>query len=134
MFPDPVQARERFGIDFNKIAEFVDYFHVPLSARDYTTNYWVDLLARDFLKILKKPVVLELSAEMPNFEKMEALLKTVAHLSKYEFKAILLLVHNSKNAIQIREYAVKNKDFRNWLAKFEFSEMKKIVEKWATIY
>jgi hypothetical protein len=134
MFPDPVLAKQRFGIDFDRIAELVDYFHVPLSARDYTTNYWVDLMARDFLRILKKPVVLELSAEMPNFEKMDSLLKTIAHLSKHSFKAILLLVHDSKNAMQISEFAVKNNDFRDWLAKFEFSEMIKIVEKWATIY
>ncbi len=50
MFPDPVLAKERFGIDFERIAEFVDYFHVPLSSRDYLTNYWVDLLSRDFLR------------------------------------------------------------------------------------
>jgi hypothetical protein len=134
MFPDPVLAKQRFGVDFDRVAELVDYFHVPLSARDYTTNYWVDLLARDFLKILKKPIMLELSAEMPNFEKMDSLLKTIAHLSKRSFKAILLLVHDSKNAMQIIEFAIKNKDFRDWLAKFEFSEMIKIVEKWATIY
>jgi hypothetical protein len=134
MFPDPVLAKQRFGIDFDRIAELVDYFHVPLSARDYATNYWVDLLARDFLKILNKPVVLELSAEMTNFEKMDSLLKTIAHLSKRSFKAILLLVHDSKNATQMREFAVKNKDFRDWLAKFEFSEMIKIVEEWTSIY
>ncbi|MCJ7714809.1 hypothetical protein MUO66_10190 [Candidatus Bathyarchaeota archaeon] len=134
MFPDPVLAKERFGIDFDKISEYVDYFHVPLSARDYTTNYWVDLLARDFLKTLKKPVVLELSAEMPNFEKMDALLKTMAYLSRFKFEAILLLVHNSKNAKEICEFAVKNKEYRDWLNRFEFSNMIKIIEKWATIY
>ena len=53
MFPDPVLAKERFGIDLEHIAQLVDYFHVPLSSRDYLTNYWVDLLARDFLKILR---------------------------------------------------------------------------------
>ena len=133
MFPDPVLAKERFGIDFDRIAKIVDYFHVPLSSRDYLTNYWVDLLARDFLKILKKPVVLELSAEMPNFEKTDALLKTIAHLSKRNFKAILLLVHDSNNAKQIIEFAVKNKDFRDWLTKFNFSEMLRIVENWTAI-
>ena len=134
MFPDPVLAKERFGIDFDKIAQIVDYFHVPLSSRDYLTNYWVDLIARDFLKILKKPVVLELSAEMPNFEKTDALLKTIAHLSKRKFKAILLLVHDSNNAKQIIEFAIKNKEFQDWLVKFDFSEMLKIVENWAAIY
>jgi hypothetical protein len=72
MFPDPLLAKERFGIDFDAIAELVDYFHVPLSSRDYFTNYWVDLLTRDFLKILKKPVVVELSGEMLNEEKTDA--------------------------------------------------------------
>jgi len=78
--------------------------------------------------------VLELSAEMPNFEKMDVLLKTIAHLSKYDFKAILLLTHDSKNAMQIIEFAVKNKDFRDWLIKFEFSEMLEIIDKWSSIY
>ena len=134
MFPDPVLARERFGIDFNQIAEYVDYFHVPLSARDYTTMYWVDLLTRDFIKILKKPVVLELSAEMPNDEKAEALLKTMAYVSRRDLQGILLLVHNSENARQICRFAVKNSEFREWLKKYEFTEMSQIVENWATIY
>lgn len=134
MFPDPVLAKERFGIDFDKIAQIVDYFHVPLSSRDYLTNYWVDLIARDFLKILKKPVVLELSAEMPNFEKTDALLKTISYLSRKNFKAILLLVHDSNNAKQIIKFAVTNKDFRDWLVKFDFSEMLRIVENWESIY
>jgi hypothetical protein len=134
MFPDPVLAKERFGIDFNQIAAYVDYFHVPLSARDYTTMYWVDLLTRDFIKILKKPVVLELSAEMPNDEKADALLKTIAYVSRRDLQGILLLVHNSENARQICRFAVKNSEFREWLKKYEFTEMSRIVENWATIY
>jgi len=134
MYPDPVLAKERFGIDFEKIAELVDYFHVPLSARDYTTNYWVDLLARDFTRILKKPVVLELSAEMPTNEKLDALLKTVAYVSKQNLKGVLFLVHDSENAKQICRFAVKNKDFRAWLKTYEFNEMSQIVDGWAKVY
>jgi len=134
MFPDPVLAKERFGIDFEKIADLVDYFHVPLSSRDYLTNYWVDLLARDFVKILKKPVVLELSAEMVTEEKAEALLKTVAYVSRHDLKAVLLLVHDSENAREICRYAVKNAEFRDWLRKNEFVEMSQIVDDWAKSY
>ncbi len=134
MYPDPVLAKERFGIDFEKIAELVDYFHVPLSARDYTTNYWVDLLARDFTRILKKPVVLELSAEMPTNEKLDALLKTVAYVSKQNLKGVLFLVHDSENAKQICRFAVKNTDFRAWLKTYEFNEMSQIVDDWAKVY
>jgi hypothetical protein len=134
MFPDPVLAKERFGINFERIAELVDYFHVPLSSRDYLTNYWVDLLSRDFLKILSKPVIVELSAEMVTDEKTDALLKIVAHLSRHDLMGVLLLVHDSENAKQICRYAVNNSAFREWLRKYEFAEMTRIVDEWAKLY
>jgi hypothetical protein len=134
MFPDPVLAKERFGIDFNEIAELVDYFHVPLSSRDYLTNYWVDTIVRDFVATLKKPVAVELSAEMPTDEKLDALLKTVAYISRHKIDAVLLLVHNSDNAKQVAKFAVQNSDFREWLAKYEFKEMNRIIDDWAKIY
>jgi hypothetical protein len=134
MFPDPVLAKERFGIDFNAIAEQVDYFHVPLSSRDYLTNYWVDTIVRDFVATLKKPIVVELSAEMPTDEKLDALLKTVAYISRHKIDSVLLLVHNSENAKQVANFAVQNSDFREWLAKYEFKEMNRIIDNWAKIY
>jgi hypothetical protein len=134
MFPDPVLAKERFGIDFERIAELVDYFHVPLSARDYLTNYWVDLLSRDFRKVLKKPAVVELSAEMLTDEKTDALLKTVAYLSRHDLMGVLLLVHDAENARQVCRFAVNNEVFREWLRKVEFSEMTRIVDEWAKLY
>jgi hypothetical protein len=134
MFPDPLLAKERFGIDFERIAKLVDYFHVPLSSRDYFTNYWTDLITRDFLKILKKPVVVELSAEMPTDEKLDALLKTVAYLSRHNLMGVLLLVHDAENAKQVCRYAVNEGGFRDWLRKYQFSEMTQIVNDWAELY
>ena len=134
MFPDPLLAKERFGIDFDAIAEFVDYFHVPLSSRDYFTNYWVDLITRDFLKILKKPVVVELSGEMLDNEKTDALLKTVAYLSRHDLLSVLLLVHDSESARQIARYAVHNQEFRDWLNRNDFDKMNQIVKNWEKIY
>jgi len=133
-FPDPVLAKERFGIDFNAVAKLVDYFHVPLSSRDYLTNYWVDTIVRGFVATLKKPVVVELSAEMPTDEKLDALLKTVAYISRHNLMAILLLVHDSENARQVARFAVHNTEFREWLRIYEFEEMSRIVDSWAKIY
>jgi len=97
------------------------------------TNYWVDLLVRDFTHLLKKPVVLELSAEMPTNEKLDALLKTVAYVSKQNLKGVLFLVHDSENARQICRFAVKNADFRAWLKTYDFNEMSQIVDDWAKV-
>jgi hypothetical protein len=134
MYPDPVLAKERFGLDFNAIAELVDYFHVPLSSRDYFTNYWVDTIVRDFVATLKKPVAVELSAEMPTDEKLDALLKTVAYLSRHNLMAVLLLVHDSDNARQIARFAAHNTELREWLDQYEFKEMGRIVDSWSKIY
>ncbi len=53
IWPDPILAKERFGLDFDALAEYVDFFHVPLSSHNYVTMYWVDTLTRDFTKILR---------------------------------------------------------------------------------
>ena len=134
MFPDPVLAKQRFGIDFDAIAELVDYFHVPLSSRDYFTSYWVDTIVRDFVAILKKPIVVELSAELPTDDKLDALLRAIAYLSRHNIEAVLLLVHDSENARQVARYAVQNTDFRQWLEVNEFTKMQKIVDAWAKLY
>ena len=134
IYPDPVLAKERYGIDLDAVAGLVDYFHVPLSSRDYFTNYWTIMLARDFAASLKKPVVVELSAEMPTDEKLEALLKTVAYISRHKLDAVLLLVHDAENARQVCRFAVQNRELRDWLEKYDFGEMTRIIDGWAKIY
>jgi len=134
IYPDPVLAKERYGLDLDAIAGLVEYFHVPLSSRDYFTNYWAVMLARDFAATLKKPVVVELSAEMPSDEKLDALLRTVAYISRHKIDAVLLLVHDSENAKQVCKYAVGNRELRDWFEKYEFTEMTRIVDGWAKIY
>jgi hypothetical protein len=134
IYPDPVLAKERFGIDLEAVGNLVDYFHVPLSSRDYLTSYWVDIITRDFVATLNKPVVVELSAEMPTDEKLDALLRTVAYISRHNLDAVLLLVHDSENARQVAKFAVQNTDLREWFAKYEFEEMSRIVDRWAKLY
>jgi len=134
IWPDPVLSKERFGIDFDQIANHIDFFHVPLSANDYTTMYWVDMLTRIFTKILSKPIFIELSAEMLNDVKLNALLKTMAYVSRHGVEGIFLLVHNSKNAEQVCKYAVKNVELRNWFKNHGFSRMLEIIEKWREFY
>jgi hypothetical protein len=79
-------------------------------------------------------VVVELSAEMLTDEKTDALLKTVAYLSRHDLMSVLLLVHDAENARQVCRFAVNRGGFREWLKKAEFSEMTRIVNDWAKLY
>lgn len=134
IWPDPVLAKERFGLDFNALAEYVDFFHVPLSAHNYVTMYWVDTLTRDFKKILKKPIFIELSAEIARDIETKALLRTVAYVSSHDIEAVLLLVHDAERGKDICKTAVNDSNYRGWLEKFGFENMNKIIERWEKIY
>jgi len=134
IWPDPVLANERFGLDFDAIADYVDFFHVPLSANNYVTLYWVDTLTQDFVKLLKKPVFIELSAEIPRPVETKAMLRAVAYLSRHNLEAILLLVHDAERAKEIARTAVNDNNYRGWLEKFGFKNMNKIIDKWDSIY
>ena len=133
IWPDPVLAKERFGLDFDALAKYVDFFHVPLSSQNYLTMYWVDTLTRGFKKLLKKPLYIELSAEVLGEIETKALLRTMAYVSRHDVDAILLLVHTAKQAEEICRKAVQDINFRNWLDKFGFGTMAKIVERWEKI-
>jgi len=130
IWPDPVLAKERFGLDFDALAKYVDFFHVPLSSQNYLTMYWVDTLTRGFKKLLKKPLYIELSAEVLGEIETKALLRTMAYVSSHDVDAILLLVHTAKQAEEICRKVVQDINFRNWLDKFGFGNMAKIVERW----
>jgi len=134
IWPDPILAKERFGLDFEALAEYVDFFHVPLSSHNYVTMYWVDTLTRDFKKLLKKPIFIELSAEIPREVETKALLRTVAYVSSHDVEAILLLVHDADRAKEICRTAVNDSNYRGWLDKFGFENMNKIIERWEKIY
>ncbi|MEM2537103.1 MAG: hypothetical protein QXK29_03055 [Candidatus Bathyarchaeia archaeon] len=134
IWPDPVLARERFGIDFSRISALIDFFHIPLSAHDYTTMYWVDMLTRIFTKILDKPIFIELSAELLNEVKLNALLKTMAYLSRHRIEGVLLLVHSSADAERIREYAVKNVELQQWFERHGFPKIMHVIEEWKSLH
>jgi hypothetical protein len=134
IWPDPVLAKERFGLDFDALAEYVDFFHVPLSAHNYVTMYWVDTLTRDFKKMLKKPIFIELSAEISGEIETKALLRTVAYVSSHDVDAVLLLVHTAERTKEICRTAVKDSNYRGWLKKFGFKNMIEIIARWEKIY
>ncbi len=133
IWPDPILAKERFGLDFDALAEDVDFFHVPLSAHNYVTMYWVDTLTRDFKKLLKKPIFIELSAEISGEIETKALLRTVAYISSHDVEATLLLVHTADRAKEICRTAVGDSNYRGWLKKFGFKNMTQIIESWEKI-
>jgi hypothetical protein len=53
--PDPVSSYERYGVDFDDLAQYADVFNVVMFSKNYATPWYWEMLARAFKKLLKKP-------------------------------------------------------------------------------
>jgi len=134
IWPDPVLAKDRFGLDFDALAEHIDFFHVPLSAHNYFSQFWFDTLARDFRKILKRPIYIELSAETRNKLETEALFKTMAYVSRHNIDTIFLLTHTAQQIEDICNEVVRDSELHKWLQEHESKTILDIIERWKKIY
>jgi hypothetical protein len=58
--PDPVSSYERYGVDFDDLAEYADAFNVVMFSKNYATPWYWEMLTRGFKKLLKKPFYISL--------------------------------------------------------------------------
>jgi hypothetical protein len=62
--PDPCFGKERFGLDLERVSQYVDFISTPLYM-DYSIVYWLDILANCFRRKISKPYFIELYAGRP---------------------------------------------------------------------
>jgi hypothetical protein len=62
--PDPCYGKERFGLDLERISDYVDFISTPLYM-DYSIVYWLDIIANCFRRRTTKPYFIELYAGHP---------------------------------------------------------------------
>jgi hypothetical protein len=69
LYPDPF-CPERFGIDLEALAEYVDFFIIPIYDKSYSTTYWIEILVKAFRKRLNVPFYVELYAREPKVDNL----------------------------------------------------------------
>ena len=52
--PDPLMGRERFGYDFEAMAQYADYFVIPMFSKAYPTPWYWETIARGYKSFLKE--------------------------------------------------------------------------------
>ncbi len=62
LYPDPLPGHleNRFGIDVDRLAPWIDRWIVPIYDMHYATTYWLEILAQGFRERLTRPFVIEL--------------------------------------------------------------------------
>ena len=131
LLPDPCFGKERYGEDFRSLAKYVDFFLVPLYDLAYSTTYWLETLAYDFYKQLKKPLYIELYVATPKLQ-LKNLLAAIIAVSNHA-DGVILATHNSGISKEIQDTLVKKIEFVQFLERHGCESMISIIRNWKKI-
>jgi hypothetical protein len=131
ILPDPCFGKERYGEDFRALAEYVDFFLVPIYDLAYSTTYWLETLAFDFSKQLEKPFYIELYASKPGPE-TKNILSAMVSVSNY-VDGVILSTHDPCLTKQIQQQIVTDPKLARFLQKHKCEQMTDIIEKWKKV-
>jgi hypothetical protein len=139
LLPDPVLGKERFGYDFDALAEFADYFVVPMFSKSYPTPWYWETLARAFKSKLKKPVFVNFYVRGPN-ETWETVaphrqVMTVAtRAARTGIDGIIFLAEKAQWIKEFQKKAVEDKEWRKELDGYGGDEVLKLFERWEKLF
>lgn len=138
LLPDPVNSYERFGLDFDALAEYADAFIVPHWSRSYATPWYFEMLARSFKKVLKKPVYPGLYIRGPGDDpnkvaKPEQILKTACRIARTGVDGLIFLAGNADIMKDFQETAVSKVKLREELEGYGGKPVLDLIDKWESM-
>jgi len=107
--PDPYFLRERFGVDLKQLANFVEWFMVPLYCLTYDLTYWIDTLLYAFVRLSPVPIFVELYTVEP---KAFGVLKAMATVAKYPVAGIIFYDPKGERVLEIAKILREDKKVR----------------------
>lgn len=125
--PDPCYGKERFGLDLEKLAEYVDFLSTPLYM-DYSIVYWLDILANCFRRRISKPYFIELYAGHPRAP-TKHLVSALAVASAYA-DCVVLSTYEAGIARSLQIEMVNSKEIWKFFSDRHCVEMLDILRRW----
>jgi hypothetical protein len=139
LLPDPVLGKERFGYDFDALAEYADYFVIPMFSKSYPTPWYWEMLARAFKSKLKKPVFVNFYVRGPN-ETWETVaphrqIMTVAtRVARTGIDGVIFLAEKAQWIREFQKKAVEDKEWRKELEGYGGDEVLELFNKWEKLF
>ncbi len=139
LLPDPVLGKERFGYDFDALAEYADYFVIPMFSKSYPTPWYWEMLARAFKSKLKKPVFVNFYVRGPN-ETWETVaphrqIMTVAtRAARTGIDGIIFLAEKAQWIQEFQKKAVEDKEWRKELEGYGGDEVLELFNRWEKLF
>ena len=139
LLPDPVNNIERFGYDFDALAEYADYFVVPMFSKAYPSPWYWEMLARPFKKRLKKPIFTNLYVRGPNDDpnqvpSVKELLTVAVRIARTGVDGIIFLAENAQRIRDFQKAAVNSTDVLAELDGYGGDEVLNLVDSWRSLF
>jgi hypothetical protein len=139
LLPDPVLGKERFGYDFDALAEYADAFVIPMFSKAYPSPWYWEMLARAFKSKLKKPVFTNLYVRGPNDDPnqvptVDQLLTVAVRIARTGVDGIIFLAENAQRIRDFQKAAAQSEETLAELDGYGGDEILKLVESWKSLY
>jgi glycosyltransferase involved in cell wall biosynthesis len=139
--PDPITACERYGVDFDDLANYADAFNVVMFSKNYATPWYWEMLARGFKKLLKKPVYISLYVYGPgdtaeDVPSVSELLTVSVRCARAGIDGILYLANGTSEIRDFQKAAVDKIELRKRLQSYggqNIQEVLSLVKNWEKI-
>jgi len=133
--PDPLLGKMRFGYDFEAMAQYADYFVIPMFSKSYPTPWYWETIARGYKSFLKKPVFVNFYVRGPN-ETWETVaphrqIMTVAtRAARTGIDGIIFLAEKAQWIQEFQKKAVADKEWQKELEGYGGDEVLELFNRW----
>jgi len=133
--PDPLLGKMRFGYDFEAMAEYADYFVIPMFSKAYPTPWYWETIARGYKSFLKKPMFVNFYVRGPN-ETWETVaphrqIMTVAvRAARTGIDGVIFLAEKADYIREFQKKGVADKEWRKELEGYGGDEVLELFNRW----
>jgi hypothetical protein len=137
--PDPLLGKVRFGYDFEAMAQYADYFVIPMFSKAYPTPWYWETIARGYKSFLKKPVFVNFYVRGPN-ETWETVaphrqIMTVAtRAARTGIDGVIFLAEKAQWIQEFQKKAVADKEWRKELEGYGGDEVLELFNRWEKLF
>jgi len=128
--PDPCAGKERFGLDLERVQDYVDLISTPLYM-DYSIVYWLDIIANCIRRRIKKPYFIELYVGPPKMS-IKNLVSALAVASTY-CDTVVLSAYQAKTALRLQRELVGKHEVRKFFEERDCFHMLDILDRWEKV-
>jgi hypothetical protein len=133
--PDPLLGKMRFGYDFEAMAQYADYFVIPMFSKSYPTPWYWETIARGYKSFLKKPVFVNFYVRGPN-ETWETvaphrqIMTVVVRAARTGIDGIIFLAEKAQWIKEFQKKVVADKEWRKELEGYGGDEVLELFNRW----